>query len=87
MLPTDGVLALTCGFDVGVPAEDVFDGELGACVPVEDVPFTPAGEVELLVVVLLFEIEVCWMWSIPTIHRCFLCQCFKLLPENVNFRW
>ena len=57
MLPADGVLALTCGFDVGVPAEDVFDGELGVCVPVEDVPFTPAGEVELLVVVLL-DVEI-----------------------------
>jgi hypothetical protein len=66
VLPADGVLALTCGFDVGVPAEDVFDGELGACVPVEDVPFTPAGEVELLVVVLLFEIEVLLDVDIPT---------------------
>ena len=62
VLPADGVLALTCGFDVGVPAEDVFDGEL----PVEDVPFTPAGEVELLVVVLLFEIEVLLDVEIPT---------------------
>ena len=66
-LPADGVLALTCGLDVGVPvAEDVFDGELGVCVPVEDVPFTPAGEVELLVVVLLFEIEVLLDVEIPT---------------------
>ena len=63
-LPADGVFALTCGLDVGVPAvEDVFDGEL----PVEDVPFTPAGEVELLVVVLLFEIEVLLDVEIPTL--------------------
>ena len=63
MLPADGVLTLTCGFDVGVPVEDVFDGEL----PVEDVPFTPADEVELLVVVLLFEIEVLLDVDIPTL--------------------